>query len=356
MDKQHPPGRRPALQRWISTPAGPEAGAPIGQGSAWMGSMVQTGLASFVYPPHDLQAMNARCVILLLVAIVGSLWFGGCTSMSPERVQTMDSYVLDYSTPCDAALQSRLEAMDASLRERFGMTTEQTSVGVLDLRRLRLAMVRPDRIDYAASVPKIGILLGWFQAHPEAVMNLSAQTRHELGLMIKVSDNQMATKFSRELGLKEIQQAIHRHGLYDPAHGGGLWMGKHYGAGGERLGDPVANHSHAATVRQLLRYYLLLEQGRLVSPQSSRLMREIFASPDIAHRDDKFVKGLAGRNAQVLRKAGWWENWFLDTAIVTGAGRHYLIVAMTHHPKGDAYLEEFARGVDELMMEGAEGR
>jgi len=30
-------------------------------------------------------------------------------------------------------------------------------------------MIHPDRIDYAASVPKIGILLAYFQRHPEAV-------------------------------------------------------------------------------------------------------------------------------------------------------------------------------------------
>lgn len=294
--------------------------------------------------------MNFRGA-LLFAAVAISLGGGGCASVSPKQVRAMDSFVLDYDTPCDAVLQARVEGIDASLRTRLGMTPEQTSVGVLDLRRLRLALVRPDRIDYAASVPKIGILLAWFGAHPEAVTNLSAQTRRELGLMVKVSSNEMATKFSRELGLKEIQQVINRHGLYDAAHGGGLWMGKHYGAGGERLGDPVANHSHAATGRQLLRYYLLLEQGRLVSPEASRVMREIFASPDIAHREDKFVKGLAGRDVQVLRKAGWWETWFHDTAIVTGAGRHYVLVAMTRHPKGDAYLEEFARAVDEVMAD-----
>ena len=63
------------------------------------------------------------------------------------------------------------------------------------------------------------------------------------------------------------------------------------------------NHSHGATVRQLLRYYLLLEQGRLVSPEASKTMRDIFASPDIPHVNDKFVKGLAGRDVQVLRKS-----------------------------------------------------
>lgn len=258
-------------------------------------------------------------------------------------------YTLGFDSPVDAGLQAKLEDLDARLRTKYGMEPNQTSVGVLDLNTLRLALVRPDRIDYAASVPKIGILLAWFQLHPEAATNLDPTVRHELGLMIKVSDNAMAAKYSQLLGLKNIQEVLNGYGLYDRAHGGGLWVGKHYSKNVERYGDPLGNHSHAATVRQLLRYYLLLEQGRLVSPEASATMKGIFASPDIEHIQDKFVQGLAGRDVQILRKAGWWENWFLDTAIVSGGGRHYLIAAMTHHPKGDDYLVEFATAVDEFL-------
>jgi len=74
------------------------------------------------------------------------------------------------------------------------MTTEQTAVGVLDLKGLRLAMVHPDRIDYAASVAKVGILLAYFQLHPEAATHLDPQTRHELGLMAKASSNALAAR------------------------------------------------------------------------------------------------------------------------------------------------------------------
>jgi beta-lactamase class A len=259
-------------------------------------------------------------------------------------------YTLDYNSPVDAGLQAKVEAIDVELRSRLGITAEQTAVGVLDLNTLRLAMVRPDKIDYAASVPKIGILLAYFQLHPEAATNLDAQTRRELGEMIKISSNEMAAKYSQRLGLKQIQQVLDSYGFYDAKRGGGLWVGKHYGKSSERYGDPVGNNSHGATVRQLLRYYLLLEQGKLVSPAASQTMREIFASPDIAHLNDKFVKGLAGRDVQLLRKSGWWEDWFHDTAIVTGGGRHYIIVAMTRHPKGDEYLVEFAQAVDDLMV------
>jgi len=36
-------------------------------------------------------------------------------------------------------------------------------------------------------------------------------------------------------------------------------------------------------------------------------------------------------------------------AVVTGGGRHYVIVALTRHAKGDEYLEDLARGVDDLL-------
>lgn len=248
----------------------------------------------------------------------------------------------------DGRLQRDLEALDARLRGAAGMKPEQTSAAVLDLRTGRLAWVRPDRMDYAASVPKVAILLGWFEAHGDPAA-LDAATRHELGLMIKRSDNAIAAKHSQALGLKAIQALLEREGFYDATRGGGLWLGKHYGKGDEMFRDPVGQHSHGATVRQVLRFLLRLEQGSLVSAEASRAMREIFASPEIAHIDDKFVRGLAGREVAVRRKAGWWETWAHDAAVVTGGGRHYAIVAMTHHPQGETYLVEFARAVDEWL-------
>jgi beta-lactamase class A len=290
--------------------------------------------------------MRARDFVVLGAVL---LCLGGCSSVPRNRMCSYQNYTLNFDTPVDAALQAAIVELDVKLRAKFGMNAEQSAVGVLDLNTCRLAMIRPDAIDYAASVPKIAILLAWFQLHPEAATNLDATTRHELGAMIKISDNAMAAKYSQLIGLKEIQRVLGSYNFYDAQRGGGLWVGKHYSKAGERYGDPVANHSHAATVRQLLRYYLLLEQGKLVSPQASVTMREIFTSPDIAHLNDKFVKALAGRDVQVLRKSGWWENWFHDTAIIIGGGRHYIIVAMTHHPRGEEYLVEFARVVDDLL-------
>lgn len=264
--------------------------------------------------------------------------------------KTFQDYELGYETPVDPALQTELETVDANIRARHGLTADQTAVGLFDALTLRLAMLRPDCEYYAASVPKIATLLAYFQLRPAESANMDPTTRHELGLMIKVSSNELAAKFSRQLGLKQIQQVLDSYHFYDAKRGGGIWAGKHYGDDSERFGSPVDDNSHAATVRQLLRFYLLLEQGRLVSPDASAKMREIFASPQIPHDDIKFVKGLSGRNVVILRKSGSWENWLHDTAIVTGPGRHYILVALTNHPRGDDYLEALAGAVDDLMI------
>src|SRR5690606_9692101 len=114
--------------------------------------------------------------------------------------------------------------------------------------------------------------------------------RHDLGLMIKASRNDISTRFTYELGLKKIQEVLNSHDFYDEY--GGIWMGRHFTKSEERWGDPLHNHSHAANVRQLLRYYLLMEQGKLLSPGASKVMREIFESPEIPHTNIRFVKAL----------------------------------------------------------------
>jgi len=273
--------------------------------------------------------------------------------VTPHTDPRLARYVLDHDTPVDAPLQAALEAIDAAVRAPLGIAAGQTDVGLLDLARLRLAMIHPDQVEYAASLAKIAILLAYFEAHPEAATGLDRVARHELGLMVKASSNEMATKYSRELGIARVQQALDAYAFYDVARGGGLWFGRHYGAGDERIGDPVADHSHAATVRQLLRYYLLLVQRRLLSPEASQAMLELFASPDIPHDDIKFVEGLRGRPVAILRKWGSWEDWLHDTAVVAAPDRHYVLVALTHHPRGDEYLVELARAVDDRMVADA---
>lgn len=296
---------------------------------------------------RDATHVKILSFLVLTTVILGSPLF--MPASTSDLAPSLRDYTLGYDTPTDPFLQGRLETIDSELRAKYGMTSEQTAVGMLDLKQMRLAMVHPDREEYAASVAKLGILLAYFHLHPQAATNLDGETRHELGLMVKASSNEMAAKFSREMGLNQIQTVINSYHFYDTNHGGGIWVGKHYGQGGERIGDPVADNSHAVTVRQLLRFYLLLEQDKLVSPEATKTMLEIFASPDIPHDDIKFVKALADRRIQILRKWGTWENWFHDSAVISGPGRHYILVALTHHPKGDDYLVDLAKSIDDLL-------
>lgn len=289
-------------------------------------------------------------LLRVLVPLTVALALSPAAFAADPSTQPYAKHILDFISRTDPALQTEVETIDQSLREKFGMTREQTSVGVLDLRRERLALINPDRIDYGASVPKIGILLAYFELTPRAATKLDPIVRKELGQMIKVSSNELAAKYSRDLGLKAIQAVIDKYKLYDPLRGGGIWVGKHYGKDAERFPDPIGNHSHAITVRQLMRFYLLMMQGKLVSPEASQRMREIFESPEIPHQQDKFLAGLAGREGlTVLRKSGTWETWAHDSAVVEGPNRHYVVVAMTNHPKGNEYLAAFAAAVDDVM-------
>ncbi len=302
-----------------------------------------------------------RCLTASLFVWAALIVAGFPVAQAQTQAQADDSphamLDIDTSTVGDVDLTMALARLDTALRVGLGIESDQTAVGLVDMQTGRVAMLRADTQYYAASVPKIAILLAYFHTHRDALESIDADTRHELGQMIKRSDNALAAKYSKLLGLTTIAGILisEEYKLYDPMHGGGLWVGKHYGKSAERNRDPLAGESHAATVRQLLRYYLMLEQKRLVSPDASAVMRDIFESDDLEHLQSKFILGLADRDVQVIRKSGTWSEWHADTAVVTGEGRHYILVSLTHHEKGADYLIQFARSIDYWATAGFEG-
>ena len=169
--------------------------------------------------------------------------------------------------------------------------------------------------------------------------------------MIKRSSNELAAKYSQLVGLDFLQEMLQsrKYNFYNQKEGGGFWCGKHYGFAEPRMGDPVHDHSPACTVRQCLRFYLMLEQGRLVNAEACATMKEIFHAPSLEHHGHNFVGGLDGRDALVLRKSGLWENWHLDTARILHDDELYLLAGATHHPKGQEYLARMAAGLDDFL-------
>lgn len=261
------------------------------------------------------------------------------------------NYDIVAGAPVDAELQTRLVEMDRTAAAELALGDAPRSFGILDLSDLRLAVLRPDDEFYGASVPKIIIVLGYLQQLAERGEKLSPAAELELARVIRESDNDLAAKYSQLVGLDYLQSLVQtsRYRFYDRNHGGGLWCGKHYGLDAPRRGDPLLDHSHAATVRQCLRYYLLLEQGRLGSPEISAELRRIFTTRWLHLHDDDFVKGLADRDVTIIRKNGLWEDWNLDTARVQHGDRVYLLAGMIRHGKGAEYLAKMAAAVDEAL-------
>ena len=223
-------------------------------------------------------------------------------------------------------------------------------VDVTDLERPRLAAVNGDEMIYAASLPKIAILLGAFVEIERGDMVLDDSTRSALTDMIRVSSNSAATSMLRRVGkprLAEILQS-NRYRLYDPAFNGGLWVGKDYGKTPAWRRDPLHNLSHGATAIQTARFYYLLETNQLVSPDLSREMKEMLSKPAIRH---KFVKGLEARpGARIFRKSGSWKRWHSDSALVERAGHKYIVVALAQHRKGGQWMSQLIGSMDDLIV------
>ena len=274
------------------------------------------------------------CVFLVFPALAGSQY--------PELRNRFDP---DLQNGLEHTLE-RLGLAGAVRRRDLSVAL----VDVTDLERPRVATVNGDHMIYAASLPKIAILLGAFVEIERGDMVLDDATRTALTDMIRVSSNSAATAMLRRVGkprLAEILQS-NRYRLYDPAFNGGLWVGKDYGKTPAWRRDPLHNLSHGATAFQAARFYYLLETNQLVSAQLSREMKEMLSKPAIRH---KFVKGLEARpDARIYRKSGSWKRWHSDSALVERAGHKYIVVALARNSKAGQWMSELIGSMDDLIV------
>ena len=263
---------------------------------------------------------------------------------------------VDLRATEDARVQRALEAslrklaLDRAVREG---RLAAALVDITDPAQPRMAQVNGHRMMYAASLPKIAILLGAFQKAAEHRLTLDAAAIADLKQMIRHSSNTAASAMLQRVGMDYLATVLQseRYRLYDPALNGGLWVGKPYGAGGAGQRDPLHNLSHGATAYQVARFYYLMETGQLVSPEASRQMKEIMGSPAMHH---KFVKGLglAHPEAQLFRKSGTWRTFHADSAIVERAGRRYIAVGLADDPRGGDWMRELILAMDDIVFNG----
>jgi beta-lactamase class A len=212
------------------------------------------------------------------------------------------------------------------------------------------ASVNGQHMMYAASLPKIAVLAAAHDAIERGELKETAVIRQDMRLMIAKSNNAATTRMIDRIGFKHIERTMTdpRLKLYDPAFGGGLWVGKRYAAGGKRYPDPMMGISHAATTEQICRYFYLLANDRMISPESSAKMRSYLVDPELHH---KFVNTLdqVAPGAKIYRKSGSWSTFHADVALVQDDHRNYIITALIDDAGGEQICRDLARELDALL-------
>lgn len=253
----------------------------------------------------------------------------------------------------DASLQKSLESCLLDLKLRDAARRKKLSVVLVDItdpHTPKMAHVNGNQMMYAASLPKLAILLGAYEKIARGELRQDPVIQQNITEMIRDSSNRAATTILNQIGIAYLSELLQspRYRFYDPLENGGLWVGKSYGPAPAKMRDPLHQLSHGANALQVARFYYLLETGRLVSPEMSREMKSILADSSIHH---KFVKGLEAvqPDSRIYRKSGTWKDYHADSAIVEHDGRRYIAVALAQSADGERWLKELIVRLDAIV-------
>ena len=251
-------------------------------------------------------------------------------------------------------LQKGLEkALDGHKAWRNLILGKKMAVGLVDLSdpsAPRFAHINGGTMMYAASLPKIAILLAAYVSFEDGSLKENPEIHKDLVAMIRTSNNQAATRMIERMGFEKIREVLMnpRYHFYDMSRGG-LWVGKKYAKAGKRIPDPVKGLSHGATVNQICRFYYLLANGRIINPERSGEMLEILSEPGIHH---KFVCELQKRVPleRLFRKSGTWRCYHADSILVWGdKWRKYILTALVECSDGEQIMRDLVSVAEEVL-------
>jgi beta-lactamase class A len=279
----------------------------------------------------------------LLTACLGLVPAAALAAPAGHPADLRDSADVPMQRTLDVAIRNL--GLEPAVRRR---DLAVSLVDISDLRRPRVAQVNGDEMMYAASLPKIGILLAAFVEIQRGRLQVTPELQEQMRLMIRNSSNQAATQVMNLVGNRRVNEILSssRFRLYDPEANGGLWVGKEYGANPAFERDPLHHISHGATAMQVARFYYLMQSGQLLNPELTRQMKDVLSKPAIRH---KFVKGMAGRDVVLYRKSGTWQRWHADSMLVESPRRTYILVALASDPRGGEWLARLAPAIDDLL-------
>lgn len=257
----------------------------------------------------------------------------------------------------DKSLQAELEThLNKNKLWAKLINNKKMAVGLVDVRdprNAKFARVNGSVMMYAASLPKLAILLSACASFEDGSLTESAEVIEDLRRMIQRSSNIAASRMIERIGMDKIEKVLRnpKYELYDPKRGGGLWVGKLYARTDKRRPDPVMGLSHGATVTQVCRFYYLLVMGKLVNRERSLQMLGLMQDPKINH---KFVKTLHSivPDARVYRKSGTWKRWHSDSVFVFGPRwRRYIAVALLEDQNGEHILRDLIPVLETVLRQ-----
>jgi len=235
---------------------------------------------------------------------------------------------------------------------------KKMAIGIVDLHDVehpRFAGVNEQHMMYAASLPKIAILYAAMDAINTGDIIVTDAIDNDMKIMISKSNNAAATRMIDLVGFDRIANILKNvePKLYDESIGGGLWVGKRYGAGGERNPDPMKGLSHAATTLQVCNFYYQLVYGKLINEQSSEKMLAILKDPKLSH---KFVNTLQfiAPDASIYRKSGSWKSYHSDSVLVWGPNRKYILVALIDDLDGEMIIRNLVKPIENVIQKTLE--
>jgi beta-lactamase class A len=301
---------------------------------------------------------NKIHLLVLLIALIFNV----------NKVESQRTLPVDYPGDLPDLRELKCEGMEKILREEIYknkhwkklVENKKMAIGVVDLANIhdvRFAGLNEDHMIYAASLPKIAVLLAVMDAIDKKEVVETAEVKRDLHLMISKSNNAAATRMIDLVGFEKIESVLRdvSNRFYDEDCGGGLWCGKRYAKSGKRYPDPVAGLSHGATTSMVSSFYYKLFFGQLISKKRSAEMLQILKDPALHH---KFVNTLQtiAPNASVYRKSGSWKNYHADSVLVWGPERSYILVALIDDPNGESIIRELVVPLEKVLKESRKVR
>lgn len=290
-----------------------------------------------------------------LLTLLSLIAFAAVVACGPA-VRAETGGLPDLRRAADGDLQRGLERVVRDLGLTSAVESRRLALSLVDVTQAsspRLAMLNGDELMYAASLPKIAILLGALVEAEQGRLPINERTVGAMTNMIRFSSNDDASRVLGWVGgerLLEILQSD-RFRLYDAGAGGGLWVGKAYGKEAAFRRDPLRNLSHGATAYQVARLYYLLANDALLSPGLNALMKQTLSNPGIRH---KFVKGLEDvPGVRIFRKSGTWKDTHADSALIEHGDRRYIVVGIAEHADGGQWLTRLAAAMHGLVARPA---